>query len=90
MLRRIFYTVLFLALGGCAFYSADPQPDVNLFGVMFLFFAFVVWFYWDDIQAGYACFDEVRAPRSVRSDLMLIRFAPMYLRELTRKRHPRA
>ena len=90
MLRRIFYTVLFLALGGCAFYNADPQPDVNLFGVMFLFFAFVVWFYWDDIQAGYACFDEVRPPRSLRSDLMLIRFAPMYLRELTAKKRPRA
>ena len=86
MARRIFYTLLALILSGSAFYSADPKPDVNLFGVMFLFIAFIVWFYWHDIIAGYAYLDESRLPRNEGSGLMLVRFAPMYFRELTRSR----
>ena len=90
MLRRIFYTLLTLVLAGSAFLNADPQPDINLFGVLFLFVAFLVWFYWDDIQAGYAYHEERRMPRGEATGLMLVRFAPMYLRELTSRKHRRA
>jgi hypothetical protein len=88
MLRRLFYTALALALAASAFYSADPKPDVNLFGVMFLFFAFVVWFCWEEIEAGYAYLDD--RPRGEPSGLMFIRFAPMHLRELTGTKRRRA
>lgn len=90
MVRRLFYTSLALLLAGSAFYNADPQPDVNLFGVLFLFLAFVVWFYWNDIQAGYSYLDDTAAPRQERTGLMFIRFAPMYLRELTGRKRPRS
>jgi len=89
MVRRIFYTSLALALSGSAFCNADPQPDVNLFGVLFLFMAYVAWFYWGEIQAGYAYLEESRVPRDHGSRLMLLRFAPMYLRELTRGKRRR-
>jgi hypothetical protein len=90
MLRRLFYTVFFLAWAGCAFCNADPKPDVNLFGVMFLFFAFVVWFCWEDIQAGYAFLDDHKAPRRDGAGPVLVRFAPMYLRELIGKKPRRS
>ena len=89
MARRLFYTFLSLVLSGAAFASADPAPDVNLFGVLFLFFAYIVWFYWKDIEAGYAYLEERRAPGWESSGLMFIRFAPMYLRELTSRRRRR-
>ncbi len=85
MVRRLLYTILALALAVTAFDSADPTPDVNLFGVMFLFFAFVAWFCWEDIQAGYAYLDDRRVSRYEGTGLMVLRFAPLYLRELTRK-----
>jgi hypothetical protein len=84
--RRLFFTIAALLLAGSAFCSADPQPDVNLFGVLFLFFAFVVWFCWNDIQAGYSYLEDSGMPRYERTGLMLLRFAPMYLRELTGKK----
>ena len=62
MARRIFFTIAALLLAGSAFGNADPQPDINLFGVFFLFFAFIAWFCWDDIQAGYAYLEESGAP----------------------------
>jgi hypothetical protein len=49
---------------------------------LFLFFAFVAWFCWDDIQAGYSYLDECGVAREPPSGLMFIRFAPMHLREL--------
>jgi hypothetical protein len=82
MLRRIFFTAMALLLAGSAFRGADPEPDINLFGVLFLFFAFIVWFCWDDIQAGYAYLDDSDMPRYERIGLTLVRFAPTYLREL--------
>jgi hypothetical protein len=85
MVRRVLFTVLALLLSAGAFFGADPAPDVNLFGVLFLFFAFIAWFCWQDIQAGYAFLEEAGIPRYESSGLMFIRFAPMYLRELTRK-----
>ncbi|HVC54349.1 MAG TPA: hypothetical protein VND95_00240 [Stellaceae bacterium] len=89
MARRLFYTTLAIILAGSAFDNADPQPDVNLFGVLFLFMAFLVWFYWEDIQAGYAYLDDSSVPRSGHSGLMFIRFAPMHLRELVGKKRRR-
>ena len=86
MARRVLFTVIALLLALSAFDGADPTPDVNLFGVLFLFIAFVVWFYWGDMQAGYAYLEDSGVPRYERTGLMFIRFAPMYLRELTRKR----
>ena len=90
MARRLLFTVLAVVLAGAAFYGADPQPDVNLFGVVFLSFAYIAWFGWRDIEAGYAYLDDSGVPRYENSGLMFIRFAPMYLRELTgKKRRPR-
>jgi len=86
MIRRVIFTVLALALALGAFSGADPQPDVNLFGVLFLFFAYIVWFCWWDIQAGFSYIDDTGVPRYENSGLMMIRFAPMYLRELTGKK----
>ena len=91
MVRRVFYTFLALALAGSAFANADPKPDVNLFGVLFLFIAFVVWFYWHEIIAGYSYLDDSGVPRHESpTGLMMVRFAPMYLRELTGKKRRRA
>lgn len=89
MARRLSFTVLALVLSATAFAGADVAPDVNLFGVLFLFFAYVAWFYWKDIEAGYAYLEESGAPRHESSGLMLVRFAPMYLRELTSGRRSR-
>lgn len=97
MVRRVAYTSLALLLAFCAFTTADPQPDINLFGVMFLFFAYVAWFYWDEIQAGYAYLDDRNAGGDGRrrrdggsggrggTDLLLMRFAPMHIREFIAK-----
>jgi hypothetical protein len=77
MARRVFFTVVALLLAGSAFNNADPQPDINLFGVFFLFFAFVAWFCWDDIQAGYAYLDEIGTPHRHHRALLLTRVAPI-------------
>jgi hypothetical protein len=90
MVRRVFFTSLALVLAGVAFDGADPQPDVNLFGVLFLFCAYVTWFYWNEMRAGYLNIDDSGMPRYEGSGLMMIRFAPMYLRELTGKKRRRA
>jgi len=90
MIRRVFFTTLALVLAAKAFFSADPTPDVNLFGVLFLFCAFVVWFCWEEIAAGYAYLDDSEVPRNKTCGLMFIRFAPMHIRELTGKKSRRA
>jgi hypothetical protein len=91
MVRRVFYTMLALLLAGSAFCNADPQPDVNLFDVLFLFVAFVIWFCWSEIQAGYSYLEENRrVPGYESTGLMLIRLAPMYLRELTGQKRRKA
>ena len=89
MARRVMFSLLSLLLAGSAFWSADPVPDVNLFGVMFLFFAFIVWFYWPDIEAGLFLLRRQRrtALREVPG-CSFIRFAPMYLRELSSEEAP--
>ncbi len=89
MVRRVVYSLLSLGLAGSAFYGADPMPDVNLFGVMFLFFAFVVWFCWADIEAGYSYLEDHGPPGYEGSGLLLVRFAPMHLRAMTRPSKPR-
>ncbi len=88
MLRRVFFTALALLLAAAAFGSADPTPDVNLFGVLFLFAAFVVWFCWGEIEAGYAFMEDSGAGKCQTSTLMLIRFAPFLPRQLSDKGRP--
>lgn len=91
MVRRIVYTAVALLLALSAFTTADAKPDVNLFGVMFLFFAYVAWFYWDEIQAGYAYLDDRNGGSGTRrrqgggTDLLLLRFAPLHIREFLAK-----
>ena len=86
MARRMFFTILSLVLAAAAFLSADASPDINLFGVLFLFFAYVAWFTWGDIQAGYA-YQAERREQTNTIPLMLVRLGPMLIRELVvRKR----
>jgi hypothetical protein len=86
MARRVIFTIAALLLAGSAFANADPQPDINLFGVLFLFFAFIAWFCWDDIQAGYSYLEEGGTPHRQHSALMFTRVAPLaYLRDLAAK-----
>jgi hypothetical protein len=77
MARKVFFTIVALLLAGNAFDNADPHPDINLFGVLFLFFAFIAWFCWDDILAGYAYQDESGTPLRHHRTLMFTRVAPM-------------
>ena len=86
MARRLFFTVLALVLAAAAFSGADPMPDVNLFGVLFLFFAFVVWFHWKEIQAGYAFPAERGESSTAGIPLMVVRLGPMLIRELVVRR----
>ena len=44
MVARVLLTFLTVLLAAGAFSNADSVPDVNLFGVLFLFIAFIVWF----------------------------------------------
>lgn len=81
MARRALFTIVAIVLAGSAFDNADPAPDINLFGVIFLAIAYIVWFFWSDIQAGYAFIDD-DTTRNERTGLMLIRVAPMRLHEL--------
>ena len=86
MARRVMFTIAALLLAGSAFDNADPQPDINLFGVLFLFFAFIVWFCWNDIQAGYSYLDESPTPHRRHSALMFTRVMPLaHLRDLAAK-----
>ena len=86
MARRVFFTVVSLALAAAAFLSADPSPDINLFGVLFLFFAFIAWFHWRDIQAGYSYQAERREQANTTIPLMLVRLGPMLIRELAARK----
>jgi len=87
MARRLFFTVVSLVMAAAAFLSADASPDINLFGVLFLFFGYLAWFHWHDIQAGYAYQAERREQSSTSLPLMLVRLGPMLIRELViRKR----
>ena len=90
MARRLFFTVGALFLSVAAFYGADPAPSINLFGVLFLFVAFVVWFFWKEIQAGYSYLEDSGVPRYEPTGVMFIRFAPMHIRELTGKKRRRS
>lgn len=76
MAARIFFTILSLVLAGGAFRgdSAAP-PGVNLFVVLFLFIAVIVWFDWGSIQEGYSFLSENGEHRRVHP--MLIRLGPL-------------
>lgn len=90
MAGRLFFTVLSLVLAGAAFSGADPTPDVNLFGVLFLFFGFVVWFYWKEIRAGYAYQADRGEKANTTIPLMVVRLGPMLVRELIVRKGRRA
>lgn len=90
MVRRVFFTMLSLLLAAAAFSGADPAPDVNLFGVLFLFFAFVAWFHWKEIQAGYAYHADKGDKGNAHIPLMIVRLGPMLIRELVVRKRRRA
>jgi hypothetical protein len=73
---RIFFTILSLGLAAGAFCGAAPAPaGVNLFAVMFLFIAVVVWFDWGAIREGYSFLEENGDQRPANP--MLIRLGPL-------------
>lgn len=77
MAARIFFTILSLLLAAGAFCggaSATPA-GINLFVVMFLFIAVIVWFDWGSIREGYSFLDENGEHRPVNP--MLIRLGPL-------------
>ena len=90
MVRRLLFTTLSLGLAAAAFSGADPAPDVNLFGVLFLFFAFIAWFHWKEIQAGYAYHADRGEPSGTTIPLMVVRLGPMLIRELVVRKRRRA
>ena len=90
MVRRLFFTILSLLLAAAAFSEADPEPDINLFGVLFLFFAFVAWFHWKEIQAGYAFHADGDEQSNTTIPLMVVRLGPMLIRELVVRKRRRA
>ena len=90
MIRRVIFTILALLLAVAAFAGADPAPDVNLFGVLFLFFAFVVWFHWKEIQAGYAYQADRGEQSNATIPLMVVRLGPMLIRELVVRKRRKA
>jgi hypothetical protein len=90
MARRLFFTILSLALAAAAFSGADPAPGINLFGVLFLFFAFVAWFHWKEIQAGYAYHADRGEQSNTTIPLMVVRLGPMLIRELVVRKRRRA
>ena len=90
MVRRLLFTTLALFLAAAAFSGADPVPDINLFGVLFLFFAFVIWFYWKEIQAGYAYHADRGEQTNTTIPLMVVRLGPMLIRELVVRKRRRA
>jgi hypothetical protein len=76
MAARIFFTILSLGLAAGAFCGAAPAPaGVNLFAVMFLFIAVIVWFDWGSIREGYSFLAENDEHRRVNP--MLIRLGPL-------------
>ncbi len=90
MARRVFYTIVALLLAIAAFYGADPSPSINCSWCFSLFCAVVVWFFWDEILAGYAYLDDSGVPRYEPTGMMFIRFAPMHIREFTGKKRRRS
>jgi hypothetical protein len=83
MAARLFYTVVALLLAFGAFYGAGPVPaGINLFGVLFLFVAWIIWFEWGEIREGYSYLGETGGRR--RLDLMFVRLGPVIIRRLGR------
>ncbi len=90
MVARILSTLVALGLAGGAYFGVAPAaPGVNLLFVFLLFVAFLLWFEWETIEAGYSYLDEGEGPS--RRDLLLplTRFAPLLRRTPPRpKDHP--
>ena len=90
MALRLFFTILALLLALGAFCGAGPAPaGINLFGVLFLFIGWIIWFQWGNIREGYSYLDE-NGGRG-RLDLMFVRLGPLILKKPGRdkpKREP--
>ncbi|HJU16045.1 MAG TPA: hypothetical protein VJ770_06215 [Stellaceae bacterium] len=81
---RIVPTIIALLLAAGAFCGAGPAPaGINLFGVLFLFVAYVTWFEWEAIRGGYSHLGENGEGRQLA--LMFIRLGPILSRKSGRK-----
>jgi hypothetical protein len=73
---RVFFTILSLLLAIAAFCGASAEPaGVNLFVVLLLFIAVIVWFDWGSIRDGYSFLAENGEHPRVHP--MLIRLGPL-------------
>ncbi len=82
MAARILSTMIALLLAGGAYFGMAPAaPGVNLLFVLFLFAAFVLWFEWESIAAGYSYLREREAPRGGSVPFPLIRIGPLLRRK---------
>jgi hypothetical protein len=90
MASRVILTGLSLLLAFGAFCGAGPVPaGPNLFGVLFLFAGWIVWFEWGSIQAGYSYLEESDGEERGglgRLDPMLVRLGPLMIRKLGREK----
>ena len=76
MAARLFFTILSLILAVSAFRGVSTAPaGVNLFVVLFLFIAVIVWFDWGSIGEGYSFLAENGEHSRVHP--MLIRLGPL-------------
>jgi hypothetical protein len=83
MAARLVLTAVPLLLAFGAFCGAGPVPaGINLFGVLFLFAAWLVWFEWGSIREGYSYLEE--SGGRGRLDLMLVRLGPLMIKKLCR------
>jgi hypothetical protein len=81
---RLFLTVGALLLAVGAFQGAGPAPaGINLFDVLFLFAAYIVWFEWGAIREGYSYLGE--SGGRGRFDLMFVRLGPVIIKKFGRK-----
>ena len=88
MVFRLFFTILALLLALGAFCGVGPAPaGINLFGVLFLFAGWIIWFHWRDIREGYSYLDE-NGERG-RLDLMFVRLGPVIFKSLGRDKPKR-
>ena len=77
MAARVFFTILSLGLAAGAFRgsSAAAPAGINLFVVLFLFIAVILWFDWGSIREGYSFLAENGEHPRVHP--MLIRLGPL-------------
>jgi hypothetical protein len=78
MAARIISTLIALLLAAGAYFGVAPgTPGINLVFVLFLFVAFILWFEWESIEAGYSYLREREGPRGKGLQFPLTRLAPL-------------